>query len=139
MRDWSAQRIARASAAGLVRPATTPGGPARAVVDTRALEPGDLFVGLPGERVDGGRFASDALAAGAWGVLVGPGHDVAGDGAVLVAADPLAALQRLATAWRRELRAAVIGVTGSVGKTSTKQLLAALIAPSRAVAANPAN
>jgi UDP-N-acetylmuramoyl-tripeptide--D-alanyl-D-alanine ligase len=59
--------------------------------------------------------------------------------AVLVAADPLAALQRLATAWRRHLACAVIGVTGSVGKTSTKQLLAALIAPSRAVAANPAN
>ena len=49
------------------------------------------------------------------------------------------ALQRLATAWRRELDAAVIGVTGSVGKTSTKQLIAALIAPHRRVAANPAN
>ena len=60
-------------------------------------------------------------------------------GAVLAADDPLAALQRLATAWRRELDAAVIGVTGSVGKTSTKQLIAALIAPHRRVAANPAN
>ena len=58
---------------------------------------------------------------------------------MLVADDPLAALQRLATAWRRELDAAVIGVTGSVGKTSTKQLIAALIAPHRRVAANPAN
>jgi UDP-N-acetylmuramoyl-tripeptide--D-alanyl-D-alanine ligase len=58
---------------------------------------------------------------------------------VLAAADPLAALQRLATAWRRELDAAVIGVTGSVGKTSTKQLIAALVAPQRRVAANPAN
>ena len=58
---------------------------------------------------------------------------------MLAAADPLAALQRLATAWRRELDAAVIGVTGSVGKTSTKQLIAALIAPHRRVAANPAN
>ena len=60
-------------------------------------------------------------------------------GAVLVADDPLLALQRLATAWRRALDAAVIGVTGSVGKTSTKQLIAALIAPHRRVAANPAN
>jgi UDP-N-acetylmuramoyl-tripeptide--D-alanyl-D-alanine ligase len=138
MISWDARRVAAAAGAELL--SDRPGdGPARAVIDTRAIEPGDLFVGLPGERVDGGRFASDALAAGAWGVLVGPGHDVAGDGAVLVAADPLAALQRLATAWRRELGAAVIGVTGSVGKTSTKQLLAALIAPSRAVAANPAN
>ena len=48
---------------------------------------------------------------------------------MLVADDPLLALQRLATAWRRALDAAVIGVTGSVGKTSTKQLIAALIAP----------
>ena len=93
-----------------------------------------------GERVDGGRFAAGALAAGAWGVLVAPGArcGLCG-GAVLAAADPLAALQRLATAWRRELDAAVIGVTGSVGKTSTKQLIAALIAPHRRVAANPAN
>ena len=58
---------------------------------------------------------------------------------MLVADDPLLALQRLATAWRRALDAAVIGVTGSVGKTSTKQLIAALIAPWRRVAANPAN
>jgi UDP-N-acetylmuramoyl-tripeptide--D-alanyl-D-alanine ligase len=60
-------------------------------------------------------------------------------GAVLTTPDPLAALQRLATAWRRELDPAVIGVTGSVGKTSTKQLIAALITPHRRVAANPAN
>jgi UDP-N-acetylmuramoyl-tripeptide--D-alanyl-D-alanine ligase len=138
MISWDARRVAAAAGASLA--ADRPGdGPARAVVDTRAIEPGDLFVGLPGERVDGGRFAADALAAGAWGVLVGPGFSVTGEGAVLVADDPLAALQRLATAWRRELACDVIGVTGSVGKTSTKQLLAALIAPARAVAANPAN
>jgi UDP-N-acetylmuramoyl-tripeptide--D-alanyl-D-alanine ligase len=138
MISWDARRVAAAAGATVVVDRAGDG-PARAVVDTRAIEPGDLFVGLPGENVDGGRFAGDALAAGAWGVLVGPGHEVAGDGAVLVAGDPLAALQRLATAWRRELAASVIGVTGSVGKTSTKQLLAALIAPARSVAANPAN
>jgi UDP-N-acetylmuramoyl-tripeptide--D-alanyl-D-alanine ligase len=58
---------------------------------------------------------------------------------VLTVEDPLRALQQLATEWRRELDAAVIGVTGSVGKTSTKQLIAALLAPHRRVAANPAN
>jgi UDP-N-acetylmuramoyl-tripeptide--D-alanyl-D-alanine ligase len=138
MISWDARRVAAAAGAELV--VDRPGeGPVRAVIDTRAIEPGDLFAGLPGERVDGGRFAADALAAGAWGVLIGRGHAVPEGGAVLVADDPLAALQRLATAWRRELGAAVVGVTGSVGKTSTKQLLAALIAPSRSVAANPAN
>jgi UDP-N-acetylmuramoyl-tripeptide--D-alanyl-D-alanine ligase len=136
---WSAAQVAEAAGAELVSGATDRG-PSRAAIDTRAIEPGDLFAGLVGERVDGGRFAADALAAGAWGALVTPEHarGLRG-GAVLAAADPLAALQRLATAWRRELDAAVIGVTGSVGKTSTKQLIAALVAPQRRVAANPAN
>jgi UDP-N-acetylmuramoyl-tripeptide--D-alanyl-D-alanine ligase len=136
--SWDASRVADAAGARLV--AGAPGGPARAEIDTRALQPGDLFVGLRGENVDGGRFAADALAAGAWGVLVSPEHAAGlSGGAVLVADDALAALQRLATAWRRELEADVIGVTGSVGKTSTKQLIAALLAPHRRVVANPAN
>ena len=138
MISWDAERVASAAGAELV--AGGDDGPVRAVVDTRAIEPGDLFVGLVGERVDGGRFAADALAAGAWGVLVAPEHaSRLSGGVVLAAGDPLAALQRLAQAWRRSLDAAVIGVTGSVGKTSTKQLIAALIAPHLRVAANPAN
>ena len=141
MRDWSAQRIARASAAGLVRPATTPGGPASAVVDSRALEPGDLFVGIRGERDDGGRFAAAALQDGAWGVLVTPEHvrDLPDGGAVLATRDPIAALGRLARAWREELRCAVVGITGSTGKTSTKEILAGLLAPHRATLASRAN
>jgi UDP-N-acetylmuramoyl-tripeptide--D-alanyl-D-alanine ligase len=134
--SWSPSQVAEAAGATLRGDA--PGGPTRVVIDNRQVEPGDLFVGLVGEHVDGGRFAAAALEAGAWGVLVGCSHDVSG-GVVLHAEDPLRALQRLATAWRRSLDAAVIGVTGSVGKTSTKQLIAALIAPHRRVAANPAN
>jgi UDP-N-acetylmuramoyl-tripeptide--D-alanyl-D-alanine ligase len=141
MITWSAAQVAEAAGATLARDGGGGSGPVRAAIDTRSLAAGDLFAGLVGEQVDGGRFAADALAAGAWGVLVGPAHadGLPEDGAVLVAEDPLAALQRLATAWRRELDAAVIGVTGSVGKTSTKQLIAALVAPHRRVAANPAN
>jgi len=135
---WSATRLAEAAGAQLAL-GDAEIGPTRAVIDTRAIEPGDLFVGLRGERVDGGRFAADALAAGAWGVLVAPEHAAGLSGVVLTTSDPLLSLQRLATAWRRELDAAVIGVTGSVGKTSTKQLIAALVAPQRRVAANPAN
>ena len=92
-------------------------------------------MGLRGENADGGGYAPAALAAGAWGVLVGREHGEraaagAPDGAaVLEAGDPLAALQSLARAWRRELGSRVVGVTGSTGKTSTKDILAALLSP----------
>jgi UDP-N-acetylmuramoyl-tripeptide--D-alanyl-D-alanine ligase len=137
MRDWDAARVAAAAGATLVRVA--PGGPARVVIDSRGAGPGDLFVGLPGENVDGGRFAAQALEAGAWGVLVAPGWDGVEGGAVLVADDPLAAMGALAREWRRALGADVIAVTGSVGKTSTKDLITELLAPARHVVASHAN
>jgi UDP-N-acetylmuramoyl-tripeptide--D-alanyl-D-alanine ligase len=146
MRHWSDQRVAAAAGAQLLRPlpeAGAAGGPARVVVDSREVAPGDLFVGLPGERADGGSFAAGALAAGAWGVLVTPAwaaDALAADaGAVLVTERPVAALGALARAWRRDLAAHVIAVTGSVGKTSTKDLIAALLAPHRTVAASREN
>ncbi|MEA2386855.1 MAG: UDP-N-acetylmuramoyl-tripeptide--D-alanyl-D-alanine ligase [Thermoleophilaceae bacterium] len=133
--NFDAPRIAQVTGARLVDP--SPGAPSRVVIDSRAVQEGDLFVGLVGENVDGGRFAEGALEAGAWGVLVGPGHGVSRR--ALVADDPLVALQRLATAWRRELGAQVIAITGSVGKTTTKDLTAALIAPHRRVHFSRAN
>jgi UDP-N-acetylmuramoyl-tripeptide--D-alanyl-D-alanine ligase len=148
MRRWEAARVAAAAEAELVRttssagpaPSTTSSaGPARVVIDSRDVGPGDLFVGLPGSRVDGGEYAAAALDAGAWGVLVAPERAAGLDGTVLVAGDPLAALGALGRAWRRELRADVIAVTGSVGKTSTKDLIAAMIAPHRSVAASREN
>jgi UDP-N-acetylmuramoyl-tripeptide--D-alanyl-D-alanine ligase len=144
MRQWGAKRIARASAAGLVRAGAAPAGPARAVVDSREVAPGDLFVGIRGEHDDGGRFAGAALEAGAWGVLVRPEHarEIAAHppaGAVLATRDPIAALGRLARAWRQELRCQVIGITGSTGKTSTKEILAGLLSPHRATLASRAN
>ena len=141
LQDWDVARLAANAGARLATAGTAPGGPARVVIDSREAGPGDLFVGLPGERTDGGRFAGQTLEAGAWGVLVSEEHAgaVDGDGAVLAAADPLAALQRLATAWRRELGCAVIGVTGSTGKTSTKDVLAGMLAPHRRVVATSEN
>jgi UDP-N-acetylmuramoyl-tripeptide--D-alanyl-D-alanine ligase len=137
VRDWSPELVAQAagirSPAGSrasLQPDAAPG-PLRVTIDSRDVRPGDLFVGLPGTRVDGGRFAGEALAAGAWGVLVSPEHarDARGapPGALLVADDPLAGLQALARAWRRELGARVVGITGSTGKTTTKDLLAAML------------
>jgi UDP-N-acetylmuramoyl-tripeptide--D-alanyl-D-alanine ligase len=148
MRHWAAERVAEAAEARLIVPQRDPGGsepsgPERVVIDSREAGPGALFVGLPGANVDGGAFAGQALAAGAWGVLVSPGHTDAASsapgGAVLVADRPLVALQRLARAWRRELGAAVIGVTGSSGKTSTKDLLLAILAPDRRAVASRSN
>jgi UDP-N-acetylmuramoyl-tripeptide--D-alanyl-D-alanine ligase len=116
--------------------------PRRATVDSRAVEPGDLFFGLPGERADGGEFASAALDAGAWGVVVTDAHarEAPGEGArVFATADPLAALGGLASRWLAALRKSgcrVIGVTGSTGKTSTKDILASMLA---AVARTHAN
>jgi UDP-N-acetylmuramoyl-tripeptide--D-alanyl-D-alanine ligase len=138
MSGWDAEQIAAAAGAELVR--TAPGGPERAVIDSREAGPGDLFVGLSGSRADGGEFAAGALAAGAWGVLVSPAWAARLEGgAVLAAQDPLRAMGALARERRRHLGAAVIAVTGSVGKTSTKDLLTAIIAPHRAVAASRAN
>jgi len=145
MRRWDAHQLARAAGARLVREATAAGGPARVTIDSRAVGSDLLFVGLPGERVDGGSFASAALDAGAWGVLVATEHaervlgSGSGHGAVLAADEPLAALQQLATAWRRQLGAQVIGVTGSTGKTSTKDLLLGVLSPQRATVASQAN
>ena len=132
MIDRDASWVASAAGGQLVAGAAGGLGPRRAVVDSREVEPGDLFVGLVGASADGGEFAAGALEAGAWGALVGPhrAEELAGhaSGAVIAADNTLLALQRLARAWRRVLDARVIGITGSTGKTSTKDITRALLA-----------
>ncbi len=142
MLDWSPEQVAAAAGARLEAAAVAdaPAGPSRVTIDSRDVRPGDLFVGLRGTRDDGGRFAGAALDAGAWGVLVAPEHAIhAAPGAVIAAEDPLAALQALARSWRRALGAAVVGITGSTGKTSTKDLLRAMLAQDRRVVATEQN
>ncbi len=144
MKQWTSQQVADAAGAGVVAPGAAAAGPERTTIDSRAAGPGALFVGLAGQNVDGGRFARAALGDGAWGVLTTPDHaeplaSTPTTGVVLAADDPLKALQKLATAWRRELGADVIGVTGSTGKTSTKDLLLALLAPHKNTVASRAN
>jgi len=149
---WDARRVAATAGAELAWEGTGAAEPRppSAAVDTRALRPGELFVGLRGEREDGGARAGEALAAGAWGVLVAPEHAALaasgarerGGGAVLAHADPLSGLQRLAGAWRDELAgqgARVLAITGSTGKTSTKDILTALLADAMPTAASPQN
>jgi UDP-N-acetylmuramoyl-tripeptide--D-alanyl-D-alanine ligase len=148
VKHWSPQRVAGSAGAELLREpeeGRAGGGPARAAIDSRAVSPGDLFFGLPGDAVDGGAFAAEALAAGAWGVVVAPLwaqqllDENVGPGAVIASETPVPSLGALARAWRQDLAAHVIAVTGSVGKTSTKDLIAAMVAPHRAVAASREN
>jgi UDP-N-acetylmuramoyl-tripeptide--D-alanyl-D-alanine ligase len=143
MKHWTAQQVADAAGARLIVPPPSAHGPERVTIDSRDAGPGALFVGLRGANTDGGRFAPQALGNGAWGVLTTPIHarevpDLV-PGVVLAAEDPLSALQHLAAAWRWHLNAKVIGVTGSTGKTSTKDLLLAVLGPQRKTFASRAN
>jgi len=95
--------------------------------DTRALGAGDAFVALRTDRRDGHDFLPDARARGAACALVS--RPVADPLPQLVVADAASALRAAAGAWRRRFPGPVVGVTGSVGKTSTKDLLGALLGP----------
>ncbi|MBI2723604.1 MAG: UDP-N-acetylmuramoyl-tripeptide--D-alanyl-D-alanine ligase [Chloroflexi bacterium] len=104
----------------------------RAVVDSRKAGRGDIFIALSGEHVDGHDYVADARGRGAAGAIVA--HPVEVDIAQYVVASPLAALQDLARARRAARpRLKVVGVTGSVGKTTTKELIAAVLASRYAV------
>jgi UDP-N-acetylmuramoyl-tripeptide--D-alanyl-D-alanine ligase len=99
-------------------------------VDSRAVRPGELFVALPGERTDGHRFLGDAVAAGAAALLVShPPDDAAdlGDVTIVQVDDALAALHAIASEWRTRFTPLVVGVTGSIAKTSTKEAVAAVL------------
>ena len=101
-----------------------------AAVDSRSVEPGQLFVALPGDRTDGHRFLADAAERGAAALLVvRPPEDLAGLGDVTVVrvADALAGLQAVAAGWRTRFDPLVVGVTGSIAKTSTKEAIAAVL------------
>jgi UDP-N-acetylmuramoyl-tripeptide--D-alanyl-D-alanine ligase len=150
VRRWDAQRVARTAGAtlqGELSAFTQARGPGGAGVDSRSVEDGELFVGLRGERTDGGRHAVQALRAGAWGALVAPEHardavEAQTGGAVLSHPDPLRGLQALARARREELGgrgARVVAITGSTGKTSTKDILDALLSRRLRTAVSPRN
>ena len=91
--------------------------------DSREVQPGDLFVAMPGTAHDGHQFVAGAFASGAAGALVSR----VVDGPHVLVDDVFAALQALGRAARERTRARVVGVTGSVGKTSTKEAIFAAL------------
>jgi UDP-N-acetylmuramoyl-tripeptide--D-alanyl-D-alanine ligase len=106
--------------------------------DTRTLSADQVFVALKTDRRDGHDFLNEAQKGGAAAALTG--RDVSGSTLPqLVTADPLTAFQRIAREHRREFHGTVVGVTGSVGKTSTKDLLALLLGGSPDVLATEGN
>ena len=105
--------------------------------DSREVEPGDLYVALPGERVDGHDFVTAAQAAGAACILAS--REVSADIPVIYVDDTAKALVDLAGFWRTRLQGTVIGLTGSTGKTTTKNLVRDVLAASGSVVATRAN
>ncbi|MDO4436929.1 MAG: UDP-N-acetylmuramoyl-tripeptide--D-alanyl-D-alanine ligase [Coriobacteriaceae bacterium] len=115
-------------------------------IDSRAVEPDAIFVAFPGERVDGAAFAPQAIEAGAGAVVLAcePSDELLESArergcAVLTCDDPTEFLLRLAQGYRARMQCTVIGVTGSIGKTTTKDVLASLLAKRYRVHATAGN
>jgi UDP-N-acetylmuramoyl-tripeptide--D-alanyl-D-alanine ligase len=119
-----------------------PKGGARGVsIDTRTLEPGELFVAISGVNNDGHDYVAAAFAKGAFAAVVDEAHAgaLAHLGPLYVVRDVLPALERLGVAARARTRARVVAVTGSVGKTSTKEALRLALTQGGAVHASVAS
>lgn len=111
--------------------------------DSRVVHPGDLFIAVQGDRFNGHDFIASAAAQGAAAALVArawhESHGAEQPLPLLIVNDPVVALQQVATARRRTRQLIVIGVTGSLGKTSTKESIAGGLSTSRRVYRSPGN
>ncbi|HIF39868.1 MAG TPA: UDP-N-acetylmuramoyl-tripeptide--D-alanyl-D-alanine ligase [Planctomycetes bacterium] len=108
--------------------------------DTRTLRQGELFVALSGPNHNGNDFASRAVQAGAAALVLQEGlESPAGEVPVVLCDDPRLALSRLAAWHRSRLQMPVVGITGSCGKTTTKNMLASLLSGHRRVLSSPAS
>lgn len=94
-------------------------------IDTRTLTPGNLFIALPGEKVDGHDFIEDALKKGAKAAIVN--RNIPSELPQLVVKDTVDALGKLGAAWRQEFHIPFVAVTGSNGKTTLKNMIAAIL------------
>src|SRR3954465_10133997 len=119
---WTQDEIAAAAGARIAGRLSAATGVS---IDTRTLKPGDLFFAIKGDVHDGHGFVRDALAKGAAAAVVAEERaaEFAGAGPLLVAPDVLDAMRRLGVAARRRANATIVAVTGSVGKTGTKEAM----------------
>jgi UDP-N-acetylmuramoyl-tripeptide--D-alanyl-D-alanine ligase len=108
-------------------------------IDSRTLKAGDLYVGIRGERFDGAEFAGAAIDAGAAGIVVPRGWTGRRDAVVIEVDDTTEALQALAHAIRKESGTKVVAITGSAGKTTTKEITAEFLASRYRVIRNRGN
>ena len=135
---WTATELAAATGGRLTVPFDATG----VAIDTRALAPGDLFVALHGENRDGHAFVADALACGAAGAMVARPGAAGPEAPLLVVDDTLSGLTALGAAGRARFGGRLVAVTGSVGKTTTKEMLRVILAaqaPTHAAAASHNN
>ena len=122
--NWSLSQIAAAVNGRLVGADVTVEGVS---TDTRAIAKGALFIALAGERFDAHDFLDQAMAAGAGALLVADAGKLPAGVSAVVVDDTRLALGRLAAAWRARFALPVIAVTGSNGKTTTKEMIAAIL------------
>ena len=128
-----------------------------AVIDSRQVIPGGMFVALPGERVDGHEYVAEAFRRGASFALIE--HEIPGEFSdldfrkknipewrepdalplCLIVDNSLIALQKIAAFWRKKLSVRVIGITGSVGKSTTKEVVAEVLSQRYHTLKNPGN
>jgi len=110
-------------------------------VDSRRIEPGNAFFALPGERTDGHRFLVDAAQRGAAALVVTQDVQIEGlgDASLIRVGDAVVGLQQAAAEWRNRFEPAVVGVTGSLAKTSTKEQIAEVLCERWSVLRNDAN
>ena len=112
----------------------------RVQTDSRLVQPGDLFVCIAGQRLDGHNFAREAVHKGALAVVVErPLLDLSSEVPMLLVQDSIQALADLAAYWRRQFQGRVVAVTGTAGKTSVKEMTASILAQGAVVDKNYKN
>ncbi len=131
---WTSDEVARALSPSVI---TAPFAATGVTFDSRAVGKGDLFFALSGETTDGHRFVADALGRGAAAAVVS--RDVAAAGTLVRVPDTMKALVDLGRAGRRRSTARIASVTGSVGKTSTKDALRVMLAAQAKTSASAAS